>query len=40
VRQGYLDLARREPQRFTVIDASGAVDAVHARVLKALEAIL
>ena len=40
VRQGYLELARREPQRFVVVDASGGVDAVHARVLKALEPVL
>lgn len=36
VRAGYLELARREVQRFVIIDAKGGVDAVHARVLAAV----
>ena len=36
VRAGYLELARRHPGRFRVIDAGGDVDAVAARVLTAL----
>lgn len=31
VRDAYLGIARREPQRFIVIDASGAVDDIHRR---------
>lgn len=31
VRDAYLGIARREPQRFVVIDASGAVDDIHRR---------
>ncbi len=33
LRQGFLDIARREPQRCAVIDAAGDVDAVHQAVL-------
>ena len=29
LRQGFLDIARREPQRCVVIDASGDADATH-----------
>lgn len=36
VRDAYLDLARRHPVRFRVIDARGDVDAVAARVLASL----
>ena len=36
VRAGYLELARREPARFTIIDAAGTLEAVQARVVKAL----
>lgn len=31
VRDAYLGIARREPQRFVVIDASGTVDQIHRR---------
>ncbi len=31
VRDAYLGIARREPQRFVVIDASGIVDEIHRR---------
>jgi dTMP kinase len=37
VRAGYLELARREPARITVIDATGTVEAVQARVIQAVE---
>lgn len=37
VRDGYLELARREPERFVVVDASGEADEVFAQVLGALE---
>jgi dTMP kinase len=36
VRQGYLTLARNEPDRFRVIDASGDPQAAHKDVLKAV----
>jgi len=37
VRAGYLELAQQEPGRFVVIDASGTIEEVHARVLAAIE---
>lgn len=40
VRKGYLELARREPRRFVVLDARGAMDEVHRRILKAVERVL
>jgi dTMP kinase len=36
VRQGYLELARREPQRIRVVDATGTADAVARRVSREL----
>lgn len=38
VRAGYLDLARREPQRFAIIDAAGDQHTVGAQIEAALEA--
>ena len=32
VREGYLQLARREPERFRIVDAGLAVDAVHEKI--------
>jgi len=40
VRDGYLDLARREPARIIVLDARGSVDEVHHRVLETIQRIL
>jgi dTMP kinase len=37
VRAGYLDLARREPQRFTIIDAAADERAVRAQIESTLE---
>ncbi len=37
VRQGYLDLAKKEPQRWVVIDASKDIDQVASEVWKAVE---
>jgi len=39
VRAGYLTVARREPQRIRVIDASGTLPEVTAQVTRALEAL-
>ena len=36
LRQGFLDIAAREPKRCVVIDATGDVDAVHRSVLAAV----
>jgi dTMP kinase len=36
VRRGYLELAKRAPSRFVVVDGSGGPEAVHRRVLEAL----
>jgi dTMP kinase len=36
LRQGFLDIAAREPKRCVVIDATGDVDAVHQAVLAAV----
>ncbi len=40
VRGGYLALARQEPGRFRVIDASGAADEVHREVIVHLKKLL
>jgi dTMP kinase len=37
VRQAYLDLAAKEPQRIVVIDASATLDVVQSQVTAALE---
>ncbi|MDQ6785478.1 MAG: dTMP kinase [Acidobacteriota bacterium] len=34
VRQAYLDISKREPERFRVVDALGSPQEVHARVLE------
>jgi len=39
VRAGYLELARREPRRFHVLDATAALAAIEARVEGLLEAL-
>ncbi len=38
VREGYLALAEAEPERYAVVDASGSVDEVFARMAEALRA--
>lgn len=40
VRQGFLDLAARHPGRFAPVTADGAAEAVHGRVMAAIEARL
>lgn len=38
VRRGYLDLARKHPERFRIIDAMRPIDAIHADVWSAVRA--
>jgi dTMP kinase len=38
VREGYLELARQEPERILVIDAQGSPEAVHERIWRELRA--
>jgi dTMP kinase len=40
VRQGYLELARHEPDRFVLIDARGSVKEVQGRVLAGVQRLL
>jgi dTMP kinase len=40
VASGYLDLARRQPERVRVVDAAGSPAEVHRRVLRAVEDLL
>jgi dTMP kinase len=37
VRAGYLAIAKREPKRFVVIDATGSVQEIHERILSAVQ---
>lgn len=40
VRNAYLGIATREPERFQIIEASGAVEQIHSRVIEAVSRIL
>ena len=40
VRQGFLEEARKKPQRFRVIDASQPPESVHAQILAAVKPLL
>ena len=40
VRDGYLHLASREPERFRIIDASGDIEATHRAILREVEAFM
>ena len=40
VREGYLEMAAADPDRWVVVDADGSVDAVAARVDDAVDAWL
>lgn len=40
VRQGYLDLAKAEPRRIKLVDASGSVDDVQAEIRKLVDEVL
>ena len=37
VRQGYLELAKQEPQRIKIIDAAKSIEEIHAEVIKIFE---
>ncbi len=37
VREGYLEIAKQEPERVRVIDASGSVEAIYKKVVKLVE---
>lgn len=40
VREGFLELARAEPDRLRLIDGTGAADAVHGAVMTAISALM
>lgn len=40
VRQAYLKIAEREPRRFRIVEASGSIEEVHARVLEIINKFL
>ena len=40
VRLGYLELAQREPKRFSVVDSSGSLEATERQTIAVLESIL
>ncbi len=40
VREGYLELARQDPNRFVIVKASGSIETTHAHVLAAIEPCL
>lgn len=40
VREGYLELAKAEPRRFKIVDATGSVEAVQAQIRKLVDEIL
>lgn len=40
VRQAYLEMAEREPERVRIIDASGSIEETHARVMELITPIL
>lgn len=37
VREAYLGIARREPERFKVINASGSIEEIHTEVVKVID---
>jgi dTMP kinase len=40
VRQGFLDLAREDPQRFLLFDATNPIDQIHAAIVKDIKNII
>ncbi len=40
VREAYLGIAEREPQRFVVIDATGSVDEIHEKVVEKVREVI
>ncbi|MFT5520027.1 MAG: thymidylate kinase, partial [Enterobacterales bacterium] len=39
-RKGYLERAKNEPERIKVIDASGSIEQVQARIAAVLETVI
>lgn len=40
VQEGYKELARRFPERYSVVDATGSAESIHRRILQAVESRL
>lgn len=40
VRESYLGIAKREPERFKVIDAEGSIEPIHVKVMETVDRIL
>lgn len=40
VREAYLEIGRREPQRFRVLDASGTIESIHSDVLSMIASVI
>ena len=40
VREAYLGIAEREPERFCIVDASGSIEEIHARVVELVSTLL
>ncbi|MEO6050670.1 MAG: dTMP kinase [Pyrinomonadaceae bacterium] len=40
VREAYLGIAEREPERFCIVDASGSIEEIHTRVVEVVSTIL
>ncbi len=40
VRQGYLNLAESEPERFVVLDGSGTIESIHEQICEELRSVL
>ncbi len=40
VRQGFLDVAKREPSRFCVIDGRGTIEEIHGEIIRKMDILL
>lgn len=40
VREGYLAMAREQPERWLVLDADGTIEAIHAQIMERIAALL
>ena len=36
IRAGFLDLAKAEPERFAIVDATGSIDEVHSAIMEVI----